>query len=567
MLSSLELENFLLFEKTEFIFSPGLTVVSGETGAGKSLLAKALGLALGGRGGHDAIRRGAEEARIRAVFRAGPDWPAVASELVGPRREAVVERTLRLEGGTISVNGGIKTAQSVRLALAPLVDFAAQNEQARLADPRRQLELLDAFGGLNAGRAAYAEAFQAAESLSRRLRAGREERKSARLRRELVERELGEIEGIGFDPASDSGLEERIRELAEASGVAESAAEAISFLEGGDAPALDALSRAWRAVGRRAEFSPRLAEAGRGLASALEFAEAARHGLAALAEELAAESVRLDDLIARSEKLKALARRLGCRVDELPTARERLLREVAELSVWELDEADLGKKLADLLPAVIRAGLELGRKRRETAKRLAKVVAAELRDLGMPEAGFEVVFEPLWEKGMPPERVLEAGPAGLDEATFVLAPNPGEPAAAIPGGASGGEISRALLALKAALGEVDRPDLMFLDEVDAGIGARLGREIAIKLQELARTRQVVAITHLPQIAAHADVHLRVVKRVRAGRTTAWAERLTAEGRVREVASMIHGGSAGEAARRQALEMLAEGSGRQAEKDA
>jgi DNA repair protein RecN (Recombination protein N) len=558
LLRSLELENFLLFEKTEFAFSPGLTAVSGETGAGKSLVARALGLALGGRGGHDAIRRGCPAARIRAVFQAGPGWPGAARELAGPGGEVAVERTIRPDGGGLTVNGKAMTAHAVRLALTPLVDFAAQNEQARLADPGRQLELLDAYGGLAGERAAYARAFLAAESLARRLRAGREERELVRLRLERARHDLAEIAEAKFDPASDPGLEDAIRELADAAAVAQAATEAAALLETGEPPAVDALAQARRTLERLAGVSPRLAGAGRGLASALELVGAALGALSAVAEETGGEPGRLDGLIARSEKLKALAKRLGCQPGDLPEAGKKLAREVEELSGWDAGEEEARARLAALLPEAIRTGLILGEKRRLAAERLAEAVNRELAGLGMAGAGFGTSFEPLWREGMPPERALEAGVSGLDEVAFFISPNPGEPAAAISGEASGGEASRAMLALKAALSLVDRPDLMFLDEIDAGVGARLGRELALKLRELARTRQVVVITHLPQIAAHADVHLRVSKHVRDGRTSARAERLEAERRLREVASMIHGEPIGGAALRQAREMLAEG---------
>ncbi len=559
MLRSLELENFLLFEKASFEFSPGLNAVSGETGAGKSLVARALGLALGGRGGQDAIRSGADEARIRAVFRAdSATWPEAAAGLADASGTVAVERVIRKDGGGFSVNGKATTAQAVRQALAPLVDFAAQNEQMQLADPAHQLELLDAHAKLGGQVEQYRELHRAAESLAKRLRAGREERELVRIRLERAKGELQDLDRAAFDPASDPRLEEEIREMSHAAAIVQAAAEAVQLLEGGEPPAFEALGRAARALERMAGVSGRLAEAGQDLADALERAESARSRLAAVSEEMDADPARIDAMIGRSEKLKALAKRLGCRVDELAAARERLEAEIADLSGWDAGEEETRARLAGLLPGLAEAGRARGARRREAARRLSRSVNRELAGLGMEQAGFEVVFEPLWREGMPPEQILEAGPSGLDEVNFYLSPNPGEAASALAGAVSGGEASRAMLAIKAALSEVYRPDLMFLDEVDAGVGARLGRELGAKLRGMAGTRQVVVITHLPQIAAYAAAHLKVAKKVRSGRTAARVERLEGDDRLREVASMIHGSSAGEATLAQAREMLAEG---------
>ena len=558
MLCSLELENFLLFEKNVFTFGSGLNAVSGETGSGKSLVARALGLALGGRGGQDIIRSGCDHAVIRAVFELREPYGS-AQGLVDVDGRVVVERVVRREGGGgVSVNGKTVTAQSIRRDLAPLVDFAAQNEQMRLADPVHQLELLDAYGRLDGAVEKYRIAFRESESLARRLRAGREERELIRLRLERAKEELAELDKMAYDPETDAGLEADIREMSNAAGVVQAAAEAAALLEEGEPSAIDALSSAWRTLGRMAEVSPRLAEAGRELEEALDRASAALARLTGLSEEIDADPVRLDAMIGRSEKLKALAKRLECKVADLPAVRERLAREIEDLSGWDAGEEVLRDKLARSLPAVAEAGTALAKKRREAAKKLSRAVNRELAGLGMEQAGFEVAFEPLWQEGMPLERVLDAGPSGLDEANFFISPNPGEAPSAVAGDVSGGEASRAMLALKAALSEVYRPDVMFLDEVDAGVGSRLGSELGAKLRDMAETRQVIVITHLPQIAAYARTHLKVAKKVRGGRTVAGVERLSGTERVREVASMIHGSAAGEVTLNQAREMLAEG---------
>ncbi|MCC8181043.1 MAG: AAA family ATPase [Planctomycetes bacterium] len=557
MLVKLELHNFLLFEHAAFDFSSGLNAVSGETGAGKSLVARALALTLGGRGGHDAIRSGCEESRIRAWFRPGAKSPRAVREWINPDGLIEVERVVRAGSGVALVNGKQVPAQTVRQTLSPLVDFAAQNEHMRLADPTHQRELLDAYGKLENALAAYAEAYRGAETLHKRLTAGREERELVALRLSRAREELAELDKVGFDPKTDTTLEEEITEMSHSTAVLEAAAEAAAFLEAGEPSSIEGLGAAWRAAEKMAAVSPRLADAARELSEAQDKAQSALSRLSEIPDEVDADPDRLDRMIARSEKLKSLAKRFACQVGELDKARQKLANEIEDLSGWETDEEEVRTQLRRLLPSVRDAGVALGEKRRQAALKLEKAVNRELAGLGMAEAGFQVVFEPLWQDGMPLDELLETGPAGLDEISFFLSPNPGEAAAAISAGASGGETSRAVLAIKAALSQVYKPELMFLDEIDAGVGARLGRELGGKLRELAQNRQVIVITHLPQIAASAHTHLKVAKKVKSGRTSATVAALSGGEREKEIASMIHGSAANEVTLRQAREMLTE----------
>ena len=559
MLARIELDNFLLFERAAFDFSPGLNAVSGETGAGKSLVARALGLALGGRGGQDVIRSGCDESVIQATFVPGETASPEARELANTDGVVAIRRIVRRDGGGgLTVNGRPVTAQTVRNVLAPLVDFAAQNEQMRLADPAYQLELLDAYGRLGAAVDAYRNAYRAADALAKRLNAGRQEKELVRLRLERAQKELAELTRLDFDPSRDPGIEDEIHEMSNAAGIVRAAAEAAELLQSGEPSVTDLLASAWKSLEKLAPVSLRLAEAAGDLESALERAEAGLAKLSDLAEDLDADPRRLDAMIERAEKLKALAKRFECSVAQLGALPEKLELEIEDLSGWDAGEDELRARLAEALPLVAETGLTLGRRRRDAAKRLAKAVNRELAGLGMEQAGFLVDFEPQWSEGMELEDILKAGPSGLDEANFFLSPNPGEAPSAVAGAVSGGEASRAVLALKAALSDVYRPDVMFLDEVDAGVGSRLGRELGVKLGEMAATRQVIVITHLPQIAAYAGRHLKVSKAVRKNRTTAAVGSIEGEDRVREIASMIHGSGANEVTLRQAREMLEEG---------
>lgn len=562
MLARLTLYNFLLFETARFEFGPGLNAVSGETGAGKSLVARALGLALGGRGGQDIIRRDCDEAVIEAVFKLDKNAHPDALALAGKDHTVTLRRTLRRgRDGGLAANGKTVTAHTVRKALAPLVDFAAQNEQMRLAEPAYQLDLLDAYGKLGLAANEYRDAFAKADSYARRLQAGRQERELVRIRLERAKDEVADIDALEFDAKTDPFLEDRIREMANAAGIVRAAADAVAIIDAGEsegAAPIEALATAWRTLEKMAPVSPRIAEAAQAIEQAMEYAQEALAKLGDMAEDDGADPRRLDAMIGRSETLKTLAKRFDCDVAGLPAVREKLALEIEDLSDWDAGEDEIRAKLAECLPGLAAAGIALGEKRRAAAKKLAAAVNRELAGLGMAEAGFWVDFQPLWQEGMPLEELLKAGAAGLDDCNFFLSPNPGEPASAIAGGVSGGEASRAILAIKSALSDVYRPDLMFLDEVDAGVGARLGRELGVKLAGMGKSRQIIVITHLPQIAAFAQMHLKVAKQVKKGRTAAQVETLTGETRVREIATMIHGKSANETTVQQAREMLAQG---------
>lgn len=563
MLVELRLENFVLFEKAVFTFGAGLTAISGETGAGKSLIARALALALGDRGGQDAIRADCPAAEIAAAFmirEAGLAEALAESGVPANRGDSLrFERSLkRSSPGRLTVNGTAIAAHAVRGALPVLVDFSAQNEQVRLAEPEYQRELLDRFGGLDAGE--YFPLRRRAEELHRRLDASEAERTRQLARRERVREDLERLRVFGYSPAADAAIEDRIRETAHAAEVSQAALEALDSLSDGETPAAGTVASVRKRLERLSDRSSAVREAVALLAEVEERLSSVLDALRQAAAVQDSDPEELDRLINRAEDLKSLARRMGCRPEELPDLEKRLREEEAKLAAWGEGEDEARDELKKLLPRLAKAGLDLSRRRREAALRLSKAVNRELAGLGMNKNGFMVDFDPLWSEGDDLEKLLNAGTNGLEEVVFLIAPNPGEPASPLSKTASGGEAARALLALKAALADAHRPPLLFLDEVDAGVGGRLGAALGEKLKALSKGRQVVVITHLPQIAAYADRHLRVAKRVVKGRTVAVVEELDRAGRVEEMAQMIHGASAGDITRRQAEEMLEQAGG-------
>lgn len=556
MLEELYLENVVLFAKGSIPFGPGLNAISGETGAGKSLVAKALALALGGRASTDAIRAGAETARITAAFLLDPKAAAKLTDLHEDGR-ILFERTLaRGKPSRLHINGRPAPAATAQELADRLIDVAAQNEQTRLTDPAYQRELLDRFGKLEKPARAYADRYATAASLRARLEAGDAKRAQVARRLEEVRYLLGELEALGYDPESDPGIEERIRALGNAQEIHTLADSAAATLTEEEDAVQDRIARLQREAEALADCSPALREAARQAETALAAVEAMVAAFQDAADGLDGGPEELDQAIERAEALKRVARRLACDPEGIPAREAELRREEERLATWEIDTDEVKARLRAAAHAAAEAGLALRAARAKAGKKLAKAVDRHLQDLGMPEANFTVRLEPLWDESDAPESLVpRATGGGLEEVVFTLAPNPGEAASTLAETASGGEASRAMLAIKTALSAVHAPPLLFFDEIDAGIGGRLGDAIATKLLELAKDRQIVTITHLPQVAARADRHLKVTKRVTGKRTEAGVEVLAEADRVEEIAQMIRGDQANDTTRAQAREML------------
>lgn len=565
MLEELYLEQIVLFESATLPFVPGLNVISGETGAGKSLIATALSLALGARASMDSIRAGSEHARVSAVFSGcprittDPDLQAFL-EGIPDKDPLILERTLdRKRTSRMHIHHRpASLSLAVPLAMR-LVDMSAQNEQTRLMEPAYQRILLDRFGGIETEAVAYAQAYRDALALQHRILAGDEEKARNRARLELVRHLLQRIGEVAFQP-EDGQIEARIRTLSHAESIREAAQQAVLSLHEDDGAVLARLGEIRKALDTHARHSAPLHEAcgflEEAAASLDEAVRAVQHAL----DEADADPAELDALIERAESLKQLARRLSCAVTEIPEVETRLRTEAESLETWEADTGGLMDLLVTKRAEAIRRGETLHRKRIKAAARLVKDVGMHLRDLGMPEAEFSVDCIRYGAEGDDPETFLSRVHAGgVEEVVFRLRPNPGEPPSTLAEQASGGESARAMLAIKSALATVHAPSTLFFDEVDAGVGGRLGDVIGRKLRALSRGRQVIVITHLPQIAAYAHSHLKVSKEGKGGRTVARVETLTGRKRVQEIAHMIHGDAGTGTTLRQAEEMLRQAS--------
>ncbi|HET7676719.1 MAG TPA: DNA repair protein RecN [Candidatus Limnocylindrales bacterium] len=521
-LLELAVADLALIERARVRFRGGLVVITGETGAGKSLLIDALGLVLGSRADSGLVRSGAEAARVEAVFERDPEPLVCVRELAAGGRSLA-----RIDDETV-------TAARLAATTADLVEIHGQHDQQRLLSGARQRDLLDAFGGHGQLRASVAEAVAALRHNAAALADLASAPGELERRIELLEHEAGEIEAAGLRPGEADELRASLAAVGNAEQLARLSGTMRATLMGEGSGVRDALARSAREGDELARLDARFGP----LAGRL-------HGLVAEIDDLAGELRQLADavehdpaaLAAMEERLgriHALERKYGAdeaavlaHGEEARAEAERLRGRDAERAAREADAARLEADAWRL------AG-ELRAARGEAAGRLAAAVTEALGELGFRQAHFEVRLE---------EAALES--SGADGVAFVIAPNPGEPPLPLARIASGGELSRISLAVERVLAAVDTTPTLVFDEIDAGIGGRSAEPVGRSLWRLAREHQVLCITHLPQIAAFADQHLRIEKRQRDGRTVTEVRELDDEERRHELALML-GGRPGDA---------------------
>jgi len=547
-LLELTVSDLALIDRLRLTLAPGLNVITGETGAGKSLLIDALGLVTGARADTSLVRHGTETARVEALFDRLPEPLIAVRELASNGRS-----TARLDDLAT-------TASRLGDEVGPLVEIHGQHDQQRLLDERWQRDLLDSFGGHAAARAAMADAVE-------RWRANRaalaelaiEPRELAR-RLDLLDHEAAEIAAARLRPGEADEIRARLAAAQHGEAIARGAAAVHDALTADGSGARDGAAIALREARGLARLDPRfeaLAERLGGLEAELgdvatdvrDLAEGIDHDPAALAK-----------LEERLSTIYSLERRYGEDEAAVIAHGERALAELGRLRGLDDERARRQREDAALLAEVAREATDLSEARRTAATALVEAVAAILVELGFPANVFEVGL------GRRPAGADEAAveldgdaiafdASGADQVVYRLAPNPGEPARPLARIASGGELSRVALAIKQVLAEADETPVLVFDEVDTGIGGRSADPVGRSLWALARRHQVLCVTHLPQIAAHADAHYRIAKRERDGRTVTEIERLDREGRIVELAQMLGGDAGGAISLAGARELL------------
>lgn len=537
MLRFLSIRHLAVIDRLELEFEPGLNVLTGETGAGKSILVGAVGLLVGGRASADLVRTGEDTAAVEAIF----ETPAGA--------ELIVRREVSAQGRSRAmVDGALTTSSALRDLCGGLVDLHGQHEHQVLLDPASHLDLLDEFAGAAPERSQVAEAYGRWSALGGerdRLLTGEREKAA---RAEFLQFQLGEIDRANPKPGEDEELDAARRVLGNADRLQRLCAEAYETLYEGDAAVLPALGQVWKKLADLAALDTRFTPHLDARAAVKSQLEDLAYFLRDYAAAIDASPARLQEVEDRLAVLERLKRKHGPSLEDVLERREQLRRELHGIEHATEKAATLDAELQLARTAYLEAAARLSAKRQAAAGTFCRALEQSLADLAMSRTRCEVRFAAAGDDNGWSDR-------GVDQAEFYISANPGEDVKPLARIASGGELSRIMLALK-TLASTDAPGkTLIFDEVDAGIGGAVADVVGLRLQRLGGRFQVLCITHLPQIAAYGTTHFHITKSVRAGRTLTDVTRVAGDDREAELARMIGGPDISTAVRASAREML------------
>lgn len=558
MLLELTIRNIALIESLRIEFAQGFNVLTGETGAGKSIVVDCVNLALGGRADREMIRTGAERGGVEALFdiSQNPQALRMADELGVDADGGVVcvSRELSRGGRNLCrIAGTVLPLSALKQFTALLVDVHGQHEHQALMNPQRHMDFLDAFGGaahaelMAAVRASHAARSETASSLRALLRDAAERERLI----DTLRFQLEEIDGAKLKPGEEEKLERKLRMLENAEKVRDGVETAYRLTYGGGERGLsaqEALKRAADAMEGIASIDPRFARIAEELRGLYYAAQEAGSELQALSEELSFDPRLLNKIAGRLDLISRLERKYGATEAEVIAFGEAARARLAAVESGDAQIAALKKRLKAQDRDLKDACAALTQSRRALAESLEAGLVAQLKDLGMGRTRFSVRFQALEKPAA----------SGADEIEFMISPNPGEPLRPLAAIASGGELSRIMLALKTLSLGRGGVDSMVFDEIDTGVSGRMAQVVGEKMRAIARDKQVLCVTHLPQIAALGDAHFRVEKTTDGARTQTNVVRLDEEGRVRELSRLVGGAEDSESSLAHARHMLEDG---------
>jgi DNA repair protein RecN (Recombination protein N) len=546
MLRELRIKNFAVIDEVALELEGGLNVITGETGAGKSIILNALGLICGDRVSSDVIRHGEEDASVEALFEDLPD--GVRERIRAASFEAdddlVVKRVLSRSGkNRVYLAGALSQLNFLGDIGRSLVHIYGQHEHHTLLQPDTHIALLDAFGGLAESVADMGARFHALESVWQSLRKTREVVEQRKKERALLQSQAEEIANARLNPDEEEELQARKNVLLHSEKLYQGCLEGEELLYEGENALLGRLSRYANRLRDLSVIDARLQNSVDLLSSAVAQLEEVNRDLRRYAEQTHFEPRALEQLEDRLAEIHRLKRKYNGSVEDILRIQSEVESELKSLERDEEEIPGLERAFESARKAAWDAAARLSLERQKTAKKLKREMEKELRSLGMRETAFDVRFHDLSEKDDEPPYLI-AGKRltalGSDQVEFYFSPNPGEPPKALARIASGGELSRIMLAIKSlVLKPGDIPTLLF-DEVDAGIGGAIAEVVGQKLKQVAASHQILCVTHLPQIAALADVHYAVRKEVIRNRTVTQVRKLTDRERVQEIARMLGG---------------------------
>jgi DNA repair protein RecN (Recombination protein N) len=552
MLVQISIRNLAVIERLSIEFGPGLQVLTGETGAGKSIVIDALGLVAGARGSAELVRHGADRAEIEAMFELPADHQAwrTLDELgipADPSESLIVRRELSAEGkSSIRVNGRLVTLSMLREIGDLVVNLHGQHEHQSLLKTDRHLEWLDQYASGEIGplKRQYQDTYEAYRAIERELDELRQTVRQTLQMADLYRFQAEEIGAAKLVPGEDEALEQERILLSGGEKLMEAVSLGYEALNGSGG-ALEKIAGAASRLSAVSRHDPsRLGALVEQIQSAYYQLEDAAHELRAYRDGLEFDPARLDQVESRLAQIQSLKRKYGGSIGDILAHHEKIQADLATLETQDERVAELEGRLAELKDRLAAEAEFLSRARRAAAERLAADIERHLKDLHMERTRFAVHFEP-----------ADYGRDGADRVEFLISANPGEPPRPLAKIASGGELSRIMLALKTIFASIDRIPVLVFDEVDTGVSGQAAQAIARKLANLAGTCQVFAVTHLPQVASMADAHYAIFKEVSDGRTFTRVEPLAGEARVRELARMLGGERITDTTLRHAEEMI------------
>ena len=553
MLLELSIQNFAIISNLHLSFHKGMTALTGETGAGKSIIIDAMGLLAGGRGSSDYLRQGAEKCRLEGIF----EWPnqqefkdLTADLGIDEEEVLIVQRDISQSGKTICrVNGRTVTLSVLRQIGLFLVDIQGQNEHQELLQPEKHLALMDGFGddSFKAELADYRQAYQSYRSLEKHVRTIQENEQLYVQRMDMLRFQQEEIAQAELMENEEELLIDEREKLTNYQKIVDALGQSYGALSAEEVNSLDGVSVALSEIQSIAHLDLAYEKISEAIQSAYYLLQDAATDISRQVDNLELDEGRLEEVISRLETIRQLKRKYGESIPVILAYYDEISKEISESAYTEGQLEQLEEELAQKAEAVWQLAEALHVKRRELAHRLEKEIVQELKELYMEHAQFEVRFAP---------GSKQLSSSGFDTVEFYLSTNPGEGMKPLVRVASGGELSRILLALKSIFSRKPGITSIVFDEVDTGVSRRVAQAIAEKIAKIAANSQVLCITHLPQVAAVADNQYFIEKAIQEGRTETHVRKLSKEERVAEIARMLSGAEITDLTIEHARELLA-----------
>jgi DNA repair protein RecN (Recombination protein N) len=553
MLQELRIKNFAIIDELTLSFSKGFNILTGETGAGKSIILNAVQLLLGDRAIEELIRSSEEEASVEALFDISGNRK-VKEKIkekgqrlyrIGEEDSLLVRRVISRSGrGKAFINGNLATLGMLSEIGEELLSIYGQHEHQSLQRVETHVDILDEFGGLSGLRKEFQELFQKFASLSEEVKRIREEKEKRARERELMAFQSREIESAGVRIGEEEALKEERRVLAHAKKLTDFANTSEEMLYSNEGSAIERIQSILTQGREVMAIDPSLSQPLKSLEGALIQLEEVSIALRDYSKRIEVNPMRMEEVESRLEEIDRLERKYGTTEEEILRFKERVDEALRSFTSDEERLFQLESGLDPLRGEVTALAKRLSKERKRVASELKRSVEKELGSLGMKKTTFEVHIEE-----------MPLSPKGMDQVEFLISPNIGEEVKPLAKIASGGELSRIMLAMKRILAKVGGTQVLIFDEVDAGIGGAIAEVVGRKLRELSKHHQVICVTHLPQIASFADKHHSVKKEVRAGRTVTSVDPLEKEAIVEEIARMLGGVKVTEKTRAHAKEMI------------